>query len=335
MTFVKFFALIVNIILAILVILTFFYYIHFNKINYYKKRLNKNDYVKKEDDSNLFDYIISIYYKIRDFCNNILSKSFILSDYSKHYIKYINQNDINNNNPMTFITIKVLCGFLILILLLLSNAYQQVSSDILSIIVAYIIGFFIPDLFLFGRSKLIKKDMENEMLKAVTIMSNSFQVGNSIMQAIDITENELNGKLKDQFRKMSTDLHYGLDLESVFKRFSKRVKMQTATYMATSLTILNKTGGNIVKVFSSIERTIFDNRKLEEELKNLSAPAKFLYRVLLLVPIIFVLLIYILDPTYFSPLFANPLGILIILVILINYLLYIIIVRKIIRLKEY
>ena len=335
MTFVKVFALIVNIILVLLVLLTVLYYVHFNKINYYKKRLNKNDYVKKEDNSNLFDYIINIYYKIRDYCNNILSKSFILSDYSKHYVKYINQNDINNNNPMTFITIKVLCGFLILILLLLSNAYQQVKSDFFSIILAYIIGFFIPDLILFGRSKLIKKDMENEMLKAVTIMSNSFQVGNSIMQAIDITEGELNGKLKNEFEKMSRDLHYGLDLESVFKRFSKRVKMQTATYMATSLTILNKTGGNIVKVFSSIERTIFDNRKLEEELKNLAAPAKFLYRVLLLVPLIFIFIIYILDPTYFSPLFTNPLGILIIIVTLIIYVLYIIIVRKIIRLKEY
>jgi len=335
MTFVKVFALIVNIILVLLLLLTVFYYIHFNKINYYKKRLNKNDYVKKEDNSNLFDYIIGVYYKIRDYCNNLLSKSFILSDYSKHYVKYINQNDVNNNNPMTFITVKVLCGFVIVILLLLSNAYQQVGSDFLSIIVAYIIGFFIPDLFLFGRIKLIKKDMENEMLKAVTIMNNSFQVGNSIMQAIDITEGELNGKLKEEYHKMSVDLHYGLDLESVFKRFSQRVKMQTATYLATSLTILNKTGGNIVKVFSSIERTIFDNRKLEEELKNLAAPAKFLYHVLLVVPLIFIFVIYVLDPTYFTPLFTHPLGILFILVILIIYLLYIIIVRKIIRLKEY
>ena len=111
--------------------------------------------------------------------------------------------------------------------------------------------------------------------------------------------------------------------------------MSVATYMATSLTILNKTGGNIIKVFSSMERTIFDNRKLEEELKNLSAPAKFLYRVLVLVPLVFVLLIYILDPTYFNPLFSHPLGIVIILLILTIYIIYIIVVKKIIKLKEY
>ena len=335
MFFVKVFALIINIIFVLLILLTFFYYIHFNKMNYYKKRLDKNDYIRKEDNSNLFDYVLSGYYKVRNYFNNILSKSTFLSDYSKHYQKYTDPMDSDNNNPMSYVTIKVLSGFLILFFLLLSNAYQQVGSSLLGVIVAYIIGFFIPDLILFGRTKLIKKDMENEMLKAVTIMNNSFQVGNSIMQAIDITEGELNGKLKEEFKKMSKDLHYGLDLESVFKRFSRRVKMQTATYMATSLSILNKTGGNIVKVFSSIERTIFDNRKLEEELKNLSAPAKFLYRVLIGVPLIFILLIYILDPTYFTPLFANPLGILIVLITGIIYLLYIVIVKKIVRLKEY
>ena len=335
MFFVKVFALIINIIFGLLILLTFFYYIHFNKMNYYKKRLDKNDYIRKEDNSNLFDYVLSGYYKVRNYFNNILSKSTFLSDYSKHYQKYTDPMDSDNNNPMSYVTIKVLSGFLILFFLLLSNAYQQVGSSLLGVIVAYIIGFFIPDLILFGRTKLIKKDMENEMLKAVTIMNNSFQVGNSIMQAIDITEGELNGKLKEEFKKMSKDLHYGLDLESVFKRFSRRVKMQTATYMATSLSILNKTGGNIVKVFSSIERTIFDNRKLEEELKNLSAPAKFLYRVLIGVPLIFILLIYILDPTYFTPLFANPLGILIVLITGIIYLLYIVIVKKIVRLKEY
>ena len=212
---------------------------------------------------------------------------------------------------------------------------QGQNITLLSIIIGYTAGFFIPDLIFIGRSKLIKKDMEAEMLKAVTIMNNSFKVGYSIMQTIDITENELNGNLKDEFTKMSKDLHYGLDLETVFKRFSRRVKMSVATYMATSLTILNKTGGNIIKVFSSMERTIFDNRKLEEELKNLSAPAKFLYRVLVFVPIIFILLIYILDPTYFNPLFSHPLGIIIVLLILVIYIVYIIVVKKIIKLKEY
>ena len=331
MSFVKIFALVVYGFIIIIIISTIIYYFRFKKINDYRKRLNKNDNIREKDNNNLFDYLISKYHRFLDFCNNILSKSVLLTNYSNHYTKYIDKED----NPMSVISIKVIFGLFVVSLMLLTMATQGQSITLLSIIIGYIAGFFIPDLFLIGRNKLIKKDMENEMLKAVTIMNNSFRVGYSIMQTIDITENELSGNLKDEFTKMSKDLHYGLDIETVFKRFSNRVKMSIATYMATSLTILNKTGGNIIKVFSSMERTIFDNRKLEEELKNLSAPAKFLYRVLVLVPIIFILLIYILDPTYFNPLFSHPLGIIIILLILVIYIAYIIVVKRIIKLKEY
>ena len=40
-------------------------------------------------------------------------------------------------------------------------------------------------------------------------------------------------------------------------------------YLSSSLTILNRTGGNIVAVFDSIEKTLFDKKKLKEELKRL------------------------------------------------------------------
>ena len=318
-------------IIGIIIISTVIYYFRFQRINKIRQRLSKNENLKVKEDDSLFDYLIKKYNRFIDLCNNILSKSVLLTNYSKHYEKYVSKD----SNPMKYISIKVLFGLFVVSLMLLTMATANSSVTLLSIILGYFVGFFIPDLFLIGRSKLIKKDMENEMLKAVTIMNNSFKVGYSIMQTIDITENELNGNLKDEFTKMSKDLHYGLDLETVFKRFSNRVKMSIATYMSTSLTILNKTGGNSIKVFSSMERTIFDNRKLNEELRNLSAPAKFLYRVLVLVPIIFVLLIYILDPTYFNPLFNHPLGILIIVLILVIYITYILVVKKIIKLKEY
>ena len=331
MSFVKIFALVVYGIIILIIISTIIYYFRFQRINAIRQRLSKNEYSKEKDDNNLFDFLIKKYNRFIDLCNNILSKSVLLTNYANHYKKYAGKE----KNPMKYISIKVLFGLFVVSLMILTMATSNSTITLLSIIIGYIAGFFIPDLFLIGRSKLIKKDMENEMLKAITIMNNSFKVGYSIMQTIDITENELNGNLKDEFTRMSKDLHYGLDLETVFKRFSKRVKMSIATYMATSLTILNKTGGNIIKVFSSMERTIFDNRKLEEELKNLSAPAKFLYRVLVFVPIIFVLLIYILDPTYFNPLFSHPLGIVIILLILVIYIVYILVVKKIIKLKEY
>ena len=49
-------------------------------------------------------------------------------------------------------------------------------------------------------------------------------------------------------------MKYGLSVDTVFERFARRVKLQEAVYVSSSLTVLNKTGGNIVEVFSSIEK---------------------------------------------------------------------------------
>ena len=101
--------------------------------------------------------------------------------------------------------------------------------------------------------------------------------------------------------------------------------------MSSSLTILNKTGGNIVEVFSSIERTLFDKKKLNEELKNISASPKMVTRVLFIIPIVFTLIIYILNPAYFAPLFESTLGYMIIGIILLMFIIYILVLNRIMK----
>ncbi|MFV3037665.1 type II secretion system F family protein, partial [Klebsiella pneumoniae] len=85
------------------------------------------------------------------------------------------------------------------------------------------------------------------------------------------------------------------------ERFARRVKLQEAVYVSSSLTVLNKTGGNIVEVFSSIERTLFDKKKLKEEMKNISSAPKIVVIILSIVPVLFIGVVYLLNPTYFNP----------------------------------
>ena len=124
-------------------------------------------------------------------------------------------------------------------------------------------------------------------------------------------------------------MKYGLSVDTVFERFAKRVDLEEAVFLSSSLTILNKTGGNIVEVFSSIERTLFDKKKLNEELKNISASPKMVTRVLLVIPIIFISIIYILNPSYFAPLFSSTLGYMIIVTIVLMFIIYVILLNKI------
>ena len=236
---------------------------------------------------------------------------------------------------MDYVSTKFILSILAIIILIVTDVIQNNHLTLLQLVLAFLLGFFSVDLFLIGKKRYVKYLMENDLLKAITIMNNSFKSGRSIYETIHIVASEIDGPLKEEFILMEQDLDYGLEIEAVFKRFNKRVNLKEVGYITTSLTILNKTGGNIVSVFSSIEKTVFSNKKLQDELRNLSAASKALYRILVGIPLIFVLVIYILDPTYFVPLYTETLGIVILSIIIIIYILYIIIVKRIIKLKEY
>ncbi len=335
MSFYESIRLIVNVVLILIIVIMIIWFASEMRIQKLNKRLKKYTIAKDERRNSLFDIIYNTFNKWCGFLTKILYKSPFLKKYSLHYEKYIDRSKNGIHDPMDYISIKFILSIVALIILTITDVIQGNTLTFLQIIVAFSSGFFALDIYMITKKKYVKYRMENDLLKAITIMNNSFKSGRSIIETIKIVSDEIDGPLKEEFEKMENDLQYGLEIEVVFERFNKRVNLPTVKYITTSLTILNRTGGNIVNVFSSIETTVFNNKKLQDELRNLSAASKALSRLLLVIPIIFVGVIYILDPGYFKPLYQTSLGIMISIIIVVIYVIYIIIVNKIIKIKEY
>lgn len=220
-----------------------------------------------------------------------------------------------------------------MLLTIFSQVFTIKVLSIYELIINYFIGYYLLDIYLFFDYKRQIRLIENELLRAIIIMNNAFKAGKSTLQAVEIASLELPEPICDEFKKMYLDMKYGLSVDTVFERFAKRVNLEEAVYLSSSLTILNKTGGNIVEVFSSIERTLFDKKKLREELKNITASANMIVKILLVVPFIFIGIIYILNPNYFDPLFSSPLGYIVIALIVVMLIIYLLILRKIMKVE--
>ena len=326
---------IINTILVLIVVVVIIWIFLEMRKEKLDKRLKNYTITSYKEKNSFFDLISNSFFKWRSKISNILKKSKGLVNYSKKYEKFIDKNKPGTHDAMDYVSTKFILSILAIIILIITDVIQNNELTILQVLVAFLLGFLSLDIFLIGKKRYIKYLMENDLLKAITIMNNSFKSGRSIYETIHIVANEIDGPLKEEFALMEQDLDYGLEIEMVFQRFNKRVNLKEVGYITTSLTILNRTGGNIVSVFSSIEKTVFSNKKLQDELRNLSAASKALYRILVFIPFIFVLIIYILDPNYFVPLYTNTLGMVILGLIIILYVVYIIIVKKIIKLKEY
>lgn len=258
-------------------------------------------------------------------------KNKVLMKYSTKYEKYIPVGE--KMAAIEFIINKLLIAFCFVALIVISYAIQGKLIGIIGFLISFITGYYLYDIYLIVKTKRRTKKIKNDMLRAVIVMNNAFKAGKSTLQAIEIASLDLPMPIAREFQKIYQDMSYGLSVDVAFGRFAKRVKLEEANYIASSLTILNKTGGNIIHVFSSIERTLFDKKKLESDLKNSTAASNLVVKVLMVIPIIFVLLIYVISPTYFEPLFSSTLGYMILLIIVLMFISYIYLLNKIMKVK--
>lgn len=288
-----------------------------------------------KEEKSLFDKIIDILTNLVYKISKVLKKSKVIQDYGKTYEKHITYDKIGKISGIDYVSIKVLMGFILVISYLVTEAFQNDIFTLPGILFSYLVGFFIIDLYLYIEYKRRRKRISEDLLKAIIIMNNSFKSGMSIVQAIEIVKNELEGPIGDEFKKIYLDLSYGLNIEDAFNRFYQRVRLEDVKFITSSLSLLNKTGGNIVKVFKSIEREFFDKKKLTDELRTVTASSKFIYRFLLFIPFGLCFIIYILNSDYFKVLFTSPFGIFIILSILILYISYAFIIKRIMKVSIY
>lgn len=330
----KLFLIIFLEIIAILLVQVIIFYII--KVQFaYKAENRLKDYsisLKDKYDTPFFEKQKNKIIKFIKRFSKILSYSAFLKRYSTHYNKYIGFDEKARIKPMDYISVKFIIGFITSLIYLISSLIQT-KPDFMLCLFMFILGFFITDIYLVFNNKQKNKELENNLLEAVIIMNNAFKSGKNILEAIEIVKNELNGPLKDEFKKIYLDLNYGLDVDVVFNRFYERVKLDDIKYISSSLTLLNQTGGNIVKVFNSIENNFYDKKVLNEELEALTSSSKLMYKMLMFIPVIIVIVLFSLNPLYFLPLFQSAVGIMIIILALMLYISYAIIINRITKVK--
>ncbi len=297
-----------------------------------EKRFSKYTINSSKNKSiSLFDSLYNQYNDFIDKMTKFLSKSKFLKDRAKKYNKYVESFGLDSN--IKFISRKIVVGFIFLLVAIIVKLSGSQIMQPYEMIIPFVLGFYTLDIIYICKYSLYRKKIENDMVEAITVMNNAFKSGMSIIQAVDLVSVELNGPIAKEFCKIKQELLFGLDVEISFKRFSNRINTNESIYLATSLSVLNKSGGNIIKVFSSIEENLLNRKKLQNEFKSLTSSSKFIMYVLIFVPIAFVLFISILNNEYFKPLYTTPIGIIMLLLMILIYVSYIITVKHFLKVR--
>lgn len=329
-----------NSLLALQIIITTFLVFALWRVIIYRRSLTLERRLSKysvepirNNTLSIIDKIGNLYSCILKKMREVFKKSVFLQNYAKKYRKFLPLYHKVYEEEIDLISCKFLSAFGLLLVAIFSKTIQYQVITLSESLLPLVLGFFLPDLLFLSRYKLYRNSLENDLLQAIIIMNNAFKSGRSITQAVDLVTKELTGPIGQEFEKMAMELSFGLAVDVVFDRFSKRVQLEEVAYLTASLSILNRTGGNIIKVFSSIESSMFNKKKLKLEFASLTGGSKIIVMVLIAIPVLFALFISIISPTYLAPLISTDIGRILSGIIVILYSIYIIIVRKVMKVR--
>lgn len=315
----------------ILLVITILLYIYLEiKRNYDLKKRFDNITAKSinQKDTSLRSGINSIIQKFDLLLINIFSKVKLIEEYSLKYEIYSSIN--KNNNMLTFVR-KVEVGFLVACTYLVACILELSHFSLSLFLVIFVLSSYLLEISLHVRYKKRNIEIKNDLNNAVSILTKSFKAGKTTTQSINFLIKELDGPLKEEFKVVKQDLETGLGLAESFDRMNKRTNIEDLKYIASSLSLLSVTGGNIVKVFEMIEGELLSRKKLEDEFNSLTASSKLMYKILLVLPLVIIISMTVLNKDFFLPLVSSFVGIMILTVVVSLYILYIFIIKKILK----
>ena len=223
---------------------------------------------------------------------------------------------------------------LILVYLFLSLFYLIIPSFSI-IFLVFLIGLLIPNIFKLLKQEYNKKQIEKNLLKVITLINNGLASGKTIRESIESTKDKLDGPIKKEIEEVIYDLEHGLSLEVAFTRMQRRTEVEDIIYLTTTLSMLSKTGGNIVLMFDYLEKLFTTRTKLDQELKATVASSRLVFIIMSIIPVVVFIGMMMIYPNYLVMFATSALAKLLGMLIVSLYIFYIMIIRRIMKIEKY
>lgn len=181
-------------------------------------------------------------------------------------------------------------------------------------------------------SKRITK-YEDQMVDALSLLSNGLKAGLSVPQAMGMVVDELPAPVSQEFNLILQQTKIGVPLDEAFEGLTKRMPTEDNDMFVTSVNILRETGGNLAEVFDTIAGVIRERVRLKQKVATYLAQGKAQASLICSMPFVMLSYFSATDEGTQEVLFGTPAGIVVLVIAVALDLVGAIIMWKLIQIK--
>ena len=174
-----------------------------------------------------------------------------------------------------------------------------------------LIGFVVP----FTVWGVIRRKVERkrylfaeQLPDNLAVLASAIRAGHSFVGALSVVVDDAPEPARSEFRRVVADEQLGRPLEDALEVVVVRMKNRDLEQVALVAVLQRETGGSTAEVLERVVETVRERQELRRLVRTLTAAGRMSRWVVSFLPLVLLLAIWILNPSYLHPLFAQTSG---------------------------
>lgn len=175
-------------------------------------------------------------------------------------------------------------------------------------IVAAVIGYNLPKLYLTRRRKSRVDKLNSQLPEALMNISNSLKAGFGLLQGLSNAADQLAHPISTELNRTIHEMNIGSSAEEALMGLSERCGSYDLDIVVTAILVQRTVGGNLGEILDTVADTMRERIRIRGEISTLTAQQKLTGLVIGFLPIGIGVLFQLMSPGYINPLFTTLTG---------------------------
>lgn len=155
---------------------------------------------------------------------------------------------------------------------------------------------FLPKLVTQAMIKRRRNLLRDQLLSALSVITNSVRAGLAIEAAMEIAAQETPDPLARELRQIIGEYRHGRPFADAVESLKRELDLPSFTLFAAAIITNKKRGGAITETLERLRKSLLENQRLERKLSADTANGKMIINILSIFPFFFLLFAYFTNP---------------------------------------
>jgi len=198
---------------------------------------------------------------------------------------------------------------------------------------ALLVGFFLPYSYAsFRRNKRFEK-FEELFPEAIDTLARAVRAGHAFTTALEMITAEVAEPVSGEFRQLYEEQKFGMPVRDALINLTERMPLVDVKFFVTAVMLQRETGGNLAEILDNLSYVIRERFKIQRQVRVYTAQGRLTMALLMGMPPIIVTVMLLLNPGFIRPLFADPIGHILLVAGIVLQTIGYFVIRKIIRIQ--